>query len=155
MKWKDYTREDIDRFYADVGEKTSYFNELADGASVRKSKYLSAVNSGGIITLLSFVGALKISLSGLVLLSLVFFLIGLVLNGAALFLAEKRLVGVKIGYIECINAFTKHDSDITITDFNNNVRSVIYTDTNFENRLELYSGLAFIFGTLFLFSYFY
>ncbi len=156
MKWKEYSSEQRSNFYNDVGRKDDYFRNSANEASNRKTKFLTATNGGGVITLLSFVAASAITLRGCILIALLLFLIGLILNGLVIFMSENRLNKIYEGYINCINDFTNSDSELSINDFNQKVRKVMNEKpTSVENNLEYLSGLSFILaiGTLFIYFY--
>ena len=148
LKYSDLDGDAQERIMKLAIERFNALEKAANEAFVRKSRLLTAINAGGIITVLSYVGTTKAALAGHILSSLELFLIGLISNGIALFLAEKRLMTMKSSAIQANNAFVKEGSEITYGEYEENTVEAYSSDIKLENWLELLSGVAFVLGVI-------
>ena len=149
-KWREINEATKNIIWNDANNELSHFRKLADEAFNRKSKLLTAGNAGGVITVITFIGTINIGLGCYVLFSILLFILGLVLNGFALFLAEKRFNNFVDGLIKARDGFMKYNSEMTQDDYNNEISNINETP-QLETILELLSGLAFLVGVVFVF----
>jgi len=151
-KWEDMEINDQKYFMQETQRELDRFRSLTSEASYRKSKLLTAGNAGGVITVVTYLGAVKQVVDIYIIGSLLIFLLGLVANGIAIFLTEKRYEHKSIYFSDNRRLYTNVDSDMTIIDYNNNL---IEDNENYnknavknENRLELMSGVSFLLATV-------
>ncbi len=149
-RWREMDEETRNIILNDVNNEINHFRGIANEAFNRKSKLLTAGNAGGIITLITFIGTIEIGLGNYVLFSFLFFILGLIFNGIAIYLAESRFNNYLNGLLDARTNFMKDNSDITDDDYNEEIRN-LEESTKCENNLELLSGFTFLIGVMLVF----
>ena len=137
--YKDLAVDTRKEFKKDTGDELNYLTRLAEEAFIRKSRLLTVTNAGGVVSIISYLGAVKPDLNYLILITLSSFFIGLLLNGFVIFKAEKRYVKSKNDYFEIRHKYMNFESTMTLNDFENELKDSYQSalkDASCENVLE-------------------
>jgi len=147
-KWSDLTPEQQSINKKDMGKFLDGLNKIANKAFERKSKLLTASNAGGIIAV---IGYLQVSreLGGFIIITLGAFFIGLITNGCVMFMAEKRQAKRRDDFEASRDklmadtlTFPEHQKELDDS-YKLNLENM-----EDEDRLEDWSGYAFVFGVV-------
>jgi hypothetical protein len=150
-RWRDLDTEEKKYINSEVEREISNSRKLADDAFTRKSKFLTASNAGGVVTIVSYLGAFKPELDWFILSALILFLLGMTLNGVVMFLAEHRYNSYLDGQLTLTASFARVESEMTVEEYNNQINE-LHKSVDIENLMEITSAICFLMAVVIIVS---